>query len=108
MHWLDVLAVQGTLKSLLRHHSSKASISTPGITVILFLNCISTFPLKMTHVVNFIFCHKKKKIGEKRSSQRSPPPPPQSIPIFCNVCLFYPNSFLTHFMDAEMKLLRGH
>ena len=26
MHWLDLLAVQGTLKSLLRHHSSKASI----------------------------------------------------------------------------------
>ena len=26
MDWLDFLAVQGTLKSLLRHHSSKASI----------------------------------------------------------------------------------
>ena len=26
MGWLDVLAVQGTLKSLLQHHSSKASI----------------------------------------------------------------------------------
>ena len=26
MHWLDHLAVQGTLKSLLQHHSSKASI----------------------------------------------------------------------------------
>ena len=25
-HWLDLLAVQGTLKSLLQHHSSKASI----------------------------------------------------------------------------------
>ena len=24
MHWLDLLAVQGTLKSLLQHHSSKA------------------------------------------------------------------------------------
>ena len=31
MDWLDLLAVQGTLKSLLQHHSSKASIllSTP-------------------------------------------------------------------------------
>ena len=28
MDWLDLLAVQGTLKSLLQHHSSKASI--PG------------------------------------------------------------------------------
>ena len=28
MDWLDLLAVQGTLKSLLQHHSSKASISS--------------------------------------------------------------------------------
>ena len=26
MDWFDILAVQGTLKSLLQHHSSKASI----------------------------------------------------------------------------------
>ena len=26
MDWLDLLAVQGTLKNLLQHHSSKASI----------------------------------------------------------------------------------
>ena len=26
MDWLDLLAVQGTLKSLFQHHSSKASI----------------------------------------------------------------------------------
>jgi len=26
IHWLDLFAVQGTLKSLLQHHSSKASI----------------------------------------------------------------------------------
>nr|MDK7631847.1 hypothetical protein [Globicatella sanguinis] len=26
MDWLDLLAVQGTLKSLLQHHSSKAAI----------------------------------------------------------------------------------
>ena len=26
MYWMDLLAVQGTLKSLLQHHSSKASI----------------------------------------------------------------------------------
>ena len=29
MDWLDLLAVQGTLKSLLQHHSSKASIFRP-------------------------------------------------------------------------------
>ena len=32
MDWLDLLAVQGTLKSLLQHHSSKASIlQCPGL-----------------------------------------------------------------------------
>ena len=30
MDWLDPLAVQGTLKSLLQHHSSKASILPPS------------------------------------------------------------------------------
>ena len=30
MYWLDLLAVQGTLKSLLQHHSSKASILWQG------------------------------------------------------------------------------
>ena len=31
MDWLDLLAVQGTLKSLLQHHSSKASILLPSV-----------------------------------------------------------------------------
>ena len=38
MDWLDVLAVQGTLKSLLQHHSSKASalslLHSPTLTSI--------------------------------------------------------------------------
>ena len=35
MDWLDLLAVQGTLKSLLKHHSSKASISRcPAVFII--------------------------------------------------------------------------
>ena len=29
--WFDLLAVQGTLKSLLQHHSSKASVLTPSL-----------------------------------------------------------------------------
>ena len=36
MDWLDLLAVQGTLKSLLQHHSSKASI----YLVLSFLICL--------------------------------------------------------------------
>ena len=39
MHWLDLLAVQGTLKSLLQHHSSKASI----------LRCSAFFTLQLSH-----------------------------------------------------------
>ena len=37
--WLDLLAVQGTLKSLLQHHSSKASI----------LQCSAFFTVKLSH-----------------------------------------------------------
>ena len=37
--WLDVLAVQGTLKSLLQHHSSKASI----------LQCSAFFTVQLSH-----------------------------------------------------------
>ena len=32
MDWLDLLAVQGTLKSLLQHHSSKASVLQPQLS----------------------------------------------------------------------------
>ena len=39
MDWLDLLAVQGTLKSLLQHHSSKASI----------LQCSAFFIFQLSH-----------------------------------------------------------
>ena len=39
MDWLDLLAVQGTLKSLLQHHSSKASI----------LQCSAFFIVQRSH-----------------------------------------------------------
>ena len=44
MDWLDLLAVQGTLKSLLQHHSSKASILRPSafFTVQLSQPCMTT------------------------------------------------------------------
>ena len=38
--WLDLLAVQGTLKSLLQHHSSKASI----------LRCSAFFMVQLSHL----------------------------------------------------------
>ena len=39
MDWLDLLAVQGTLKSLLQHHSSKVSI----------LSCSAFFTVQLSH-----------------------------------------------------------
>ena len=38
MDWLDLLAVQGTLKSLLQHHSSKASILRRSAVIIVQLS----------------------------------------------------------------------
>ena len=38
MDWLDLLAVQGTLKSLLQHHSSKASILLSSVFLIVQLS----------------------------------------------------------------------
>ena len=40
MDWLDLCAVQGTLKSLLQHHSSKASI----------LRCSAFFIVQLSHL----------------------------------------------------------
>ena len=38
MDWLDLLAVQGTLKSLLQHHGSKTSIlCCPGFFIAFFI-----------------------------------------------------------------------
>ena len=39
LDWLDLLAVQGTLKSLLQHHSSKASI----------FQCSAFFTVQLSH-----------------------------------------------------------
>ena len=41
MEWLNLLAVQGTLRSLLQHHSSKASILRRSAEVIVLLFIIS-------------------------------------------------------------------
>ena len=38
MDWLDLLAVQGTLKSLLQHHSSKASILQRSVFMVQLSN----------------------------------------------------------------------
>ena len=39
MDWLDLLAIQGTLNSLLQHHTSKASVP----------QCLAFFTVKLSH-----------------------------------------------------------
>ena len=43
MDWLDLLAVQGTLKGLLQHHSSKASILQHSVFFIVQLTSIHNY-----------------------------------------------------------------
>ena len=67
MDWLDLLAVQGTLKSLLQHHSSKASIlwhsafftvqlSHPYITINQSPDFTLWFILDVLHYIGFDKC----------------------------------------------------
>ena len=46
MDWLDLLAVQGTLKSLLQHHSSKASILWRSALFIVQLSQLNYFAVQ--------------------------------------------------------------
>ena len=63
--WLDLLAVQGTLKSLLQHHSSKASILWRSAFFIVefshpYMTTGKTIALSIwTFVSNHALCHQK-------------------------------------------------
>ena len=48
MDWLDLLAVQGTLRSLLQHHSSKASI--------LWYSAFFIFSIRFSKCVHVVIC----------------------------------------------------
>ena len=54
MDWLDLLAVQGTLKSLLQHHSSKASVLRYHLSkfhIYALVYCIGVFLSGLLHSV---------------------------------------------------------
>ena len=57
IHWLDLLAVQGILKSLLQHHSSKASI----------LHCSAFFIVQLSHP--YMITGKTMEQGRKRGKK---------------------------------------
>ena len=61
MEWLDLLAVQGTLKSLLQHHSSKASILRHSAFFIvqlshLYMTTGKSIPLTRQTFVGKVMC----------------------------------------------------
>ena len=58
MDWLDLLAVQGTLKSLLQHHSSKASIFQHSAFFIVQLSHTYVTTGKTTALTRWIFVGK--------------------------------------------------
>ena len=81
MDWLDLLAVQGTLKSLLQHHSSKASVlqrsaffmvqlshpyMTTGKTIALtrwtFVGKVMSLPFNMLSRLVIIFLPRSKRL----------------------------------------------
>ena len=49
VNWLDLLAVQGTLNSLLQHHSSKASV----------LRCSAFFIVQLSHQIGRASCRER-------------------------------------------------
>ena len=67
MDWLDLLAIQGTLKTLLQHHNSKASIlrpsaffivqlSHPYMTTGIYINNFFKFPLFSNFCTSTLSC----------------------------------------------------
>ena len=59
MDWLDLLAVQGTLKSLLQHHSSNTSI----------LWCLAFFIVQLSHP--YMTTGKTKALEKERATHSS-------------------------------------
>ena len=73
MDWLDLLAVQGTLKSLLHHHSSKASI----------LRCSAFFTVQLSHPYMTLKERKESEVTQSYPTLCSPvdcSPPGSSVP----------------------------
>ena len=66
MDWFDLLAVQGTLKSLLQHHSSKASIIQCS-AFFMFNSYIHTWLLEKSYIFSSIYML-------LQNSQLVPPP----------------------------------
>ena len=86
MDWLDLLAVQGTLKSLLQHHSSKASI----------LQHLAFFIIQLSHPYmttgKTIALARQTFVGKVMSLLFKPPKAPTNITgdVCCNADYWFP------------------
>ena len=69
MDWLDLLAVQGTLKSLLQHHSSKASLLRHSAFFIVQLSHLYILPYRMASRIENDIC---KAYNQSIDIQQSP------------------------------------
>ena len=61
MDWLDLLAVQGTLKSLLQHHSSKASILWPTWFFFSLMPLFQGYPSGTSGEESTCLCRRRKR-----------------------------------------------
>ena len=114
MDWLDLLAVQGTLKSLLRHHSSKASIlqrsaffivqlshpyMTTGKTIALtrwtFVGKVMSLLFNMLSRLVITFLPKSKHLLISRLQSPSAvilePPKIKCVPVSPSISIYFPS-----------------
>ena len=86
MDWLDLLAVQGTLKSLLQHHSSKASILWRSAFFIVqlshpYMTTGKTIALTKIHTHTYTYT--------KHRHTHNPPPQKLEMNLIWRIVTFY-------------------
>ena len=87
MDWLDLLAVQGTLKSLLQHHSSKVSILWSSTFFMVQLSHAYMTTGKTISSVQFISVTQSCLTLRPHESQHTRPPCPSPTPgVYSNSC----------------------
>ena len=92
MDWLDLLAVQGTLKSLLQHHSSKASILWRSALL------IPHFPIRAT-----AFLHWAKKTENGENALDNLGKKPLQLHVFVLNSIFASFLFFTLHLQSQGK-----
>ena len=93
MDWVDLLAVQGTLKGLLQHHSSKA----------LILQCSAFFIVQLSHPYMWVQLSIKMYRSLCMNLEKVKVLVTQSCPILCNLMNYSPpDSFVHGILQARI------